>query len=284
MTTTLLDAFELVSHAEQLLPRLDAAAAEFAKRDGLVEEKAWLATARQRMEVAREGTGDLLTRALRIPELEPVKGDHARILQGAVVDALEHLHAGITFAGGARAPLLEALYYKLKIPVLRKCDRDGFEKFCSDFDKRLSSTYARRMLADANYAPVAPALEKLRRSFTTWRDIFIAGPLPDDQVQALRDELDTAARRLELPCRQARLLAQAALVALKDVLEPPALVIARPKRRAGKSLAAELEDDSHPLLEQDPPDVAEPTPEELAEIADTHAATEDASSTDVARS
>lgn len=274
MTSPLLDAFDLVSHSEQLLPRLDAAAAELSKRDGLTDEKAWLEAARQRLTAAREGTGeDLLTRALRIPELEPVKGDQARVLQGAAVDALEHLHAGIVFAGGNRAPLLEALYFKLKIPLLRRCDRDDFEKFCADFEKRLSSSYARRMLADPSYVAVAPALQRLHRAVATWRSVFIAGPLPDSEVQALRVELEAAARRLELPCRQARLLAQAALAPLKDVIDASALV-QRPKRRGARSAAAEAEEDTHPLLEQDPPDPAEPTPEELTELAEAQASSE----------
>jgi hypothetical protein len=267
MTTPLLDAFELVAHSEQLLPRLDAAVAELGKRPGLAEEKAWLKAARARMAAARDGVSeDLPTRALRLPELEPLKGDYTRVLQGAVVDALEHLHAGITFAGGNRAPLLEALYYKLKIPALRRCDRDDFEAFCSDFEKRLTSSYARRMLADETYAPVAPALERLRRSVAVWRSIFIADPIDGAAAQALREELETAARRLELPCRQSRLLAQAALVPLKDVAEAPALVIPKPKRRVARLSGLEGDDDTHPVLEQDPPDPAEPTPEERAEL------------------
>jgi hypothetical protein len=264
MTTPLLDAFELVAHSEQLLPRLDAASAELTKRPGLAEEKAWLQAARQRMAAAREGIGeDLPTRALRLAELEPVKGDYTRILQGAVVDALEHLHAGITFAGGNRAPLLEALYYKLKIPALRRCDRDEFEAFCGDFEKRLTSSYARRMLADPAYAPVISALQHLHRTIAVWRSVFIAAPVEGPEAQALREELEAAARRLEIACRQARLLAQAALAPLKDVLEPNALAIHKPKRRGARSSD---DDDTHALLEQDPPDPAEPTAEELAEL------------------
>jgi hypothetical protein len=275
MTTPLLDAFELVAHSEQLLPRLDAAAAELAKQPGLAEEKAWLEAARQRLAPAREGSGDLLTRALRLPELEPVKGDHARVLQGAVVDALEHVHAGITFVGGPRAPLLEALYYKLKIPVLRRADRDDFERFCGDFEKRLSSSYARRMLADPEYAPAVQALTALQRATATWRSVFVAAPPEEAEAQALRVELEAAARCLETAYRQARLLAQAALAPLKDVIDASTLV-PRSKRRGARSAAAEAEEDTHPLLEHDPPDPAEPTPEELAELDAAQASSGDA--------
>lgn len=268
MLTPLLDAFELVAFAEQLLPRLDAAATELAKLADLAEEKAWLEAARQRMAPAREGTGDLLVRVLRLPELESVKGEHTKVLQGAAVDALEHLHAGITFAGSARAPLLEALYYKLKIPVLRRCDRDEFEKFCTDFEKRLTSSYAKRMLAGETYKPVAPALKQLHKAFATWRSVFVALPAEDAEAHALRDELVAAALRIEIPCRQARLLAQAALAPLKDLSETAAS-LQRAKRR-GRSAAAEAEEDTHALLEQDPPDPALPTTDEQAELAAAH--------------
>jgi hypothetical protein len=263
MTAPLIEAFELVVHSEQLAPRLDAAAAELAKRPGLAEEKAWLETARQRVAPTREGTGDLLVRVLRLPELEPVKAERTRMLQGAVVDALEHLHAAITFAGGPRTPLLEALYFKLKMPVLRRCDRDELERFYADFEKRLSASYTKRMLADETYAPVGPALRAFHAAFATWKSVFVAEPLAEGDAQALRDELLAAARGLEVPCRQARLLAQAALAPLKELAESAALM----QRAKRKGARASEDDETHPVLEQDPPDPSEPTPDERAELS-----------------
>jgi hypothetical protein len=211
----------------------------------------------------REGTGDLLVRALRLPELEPVKGERVRLLQGAAVDALEHLHAAITFAGSPRSPLLEALYFKLKIPVLRRCDRDEFEQFCTDFEKRLTATYSRRMLANETYASSAgPALERLHAAFATWRSVFVTEPLPESEAQALREQLLEAARGLEIPWRQARLLAQAALAPLKE-LEAAAALALKNKRRAAREA-----EDTHAVLEQNPPDPADPTPEEREELDD----------------
>jgi hypothetical protein len=267
MISSLLDAFDLVAHSEHLLLRLDGAAAELSKKQGLKDEKAWLDVARARLTTARTGIADLLTRVLRLPELEPVKEEQARLLQGAAVDAVERLHAGIAFAAGARAPLLEALYGKLKVPVLRRCDREDFEKFCLDFEKRLNTGYARRMFADPSFAVVVPALEQLQQSFATWRGVFSAVPLSESELQALRDELDSVARKLELPCRQARLLAQAALVPLKDLLEDSGLA-QKPKRRGSKS--SERDEDEHPLLEEDPVDPAEPTPPEQLELSQAH--------------
>lgn len=262
MMTSLLDAFDTVSHSEQLLLRLESATAELSKKQGLKEEKAWLDTAMQRVAAAREGVGDLLTRVLRLPELESLREDHARTLQGAAVDAVERLHAGITFAAGSRAPILEALYGKLKMPVLRRCDREDFEKFCVDFEKRLNTSYAKRMFGDASLAVVGPALAQLQQAFATWRGIFSNEGLTEPQAQALRDELDAVARRLELPCRQARLLAEAALTPLKDLLENSGLS-QKPKRR---SKAAEAQDESS-MLDEDPVDPMIPSAEELAELS-----------------
>ena len=260
--TTLLDAFDTVSHSEQLLLRLESATAELSKKQGLKEEKAWLDTAMQRVGAAREGVGDLLTRVLRLPELEPVREEHARTLQGAAVDAVERLHAGITFAAGTRAPIIEALYGKLKLPVLRRCDREDFEKFCVDFEKRLSTSYARRMFGDASFQLVVPALSQLQLAFTTWRGIFSDQPLSEAEAQALRDELDAVSRRLELPCRQARLLAEAALTPLKELFENSGLG-QKPRRRA-KSVE---HDDDASLLDEEPADPSIPSEEELAELA-----------------
>jgi len=260
MITSLVEAFEMVAQAVQLAPRIEAAAAELAHAGGLADEKTWIDAARRRLTTASESVPtDLLTRALRLPELEPVKGDHARSVQGAVVDALEHLQAAITFAGGSRAPLLEALYYKLKIVPLRRVGPEEFEAFWGDFEKRLASTYARRMLADATYAPVTPALERLREAFATWRGIFIGAPAEGEEAEQLRAELASAARRVDLAGRQAKLLAQAALAPLKDQADAAALLGL--KKRRGRD-----DDDTHPLLEQDPPDPRDPTAEELAEL------------------
>ncbi len=273
MTVSRLEAFDLVAHSEQLEVRLEAASSELSKRPGLADEKAWLEVACRRVVSARLGLGDLLTRALRLPELEPLRADHARILQGAAVDALERLHAGITFAGGNRAPLLEALYWKLKIPALRRCERAEFEAFWRDFEKRLASSYARRMLAEPAYLVVAPAMDQLQRAVTTWLGIFTSAPLGELEAQTLREELDAAAKRLEVPCRQARLLAQAALVPLTDLLESSALA-QKPKRRGPRTASTEVDEDNHPLLDQPLPDPAEPSPAEHAELAAAQALAE----------
>ncbi len=265
MVISLLEAFDAVSASEQLLLRLELAAAELSKKQGLKDEKAWLDAATQRVASARTGVGDLLNRVLRLPELEPVREEHARTLQGAAVDAVEKLHAGITFAGGSRAPLLEALYGKLKLPVLRRCDRVDFEKFCADFEKRLNTGYAKRMFADPSFQLVEPVLISLQQAFVTWRNVFSSEILTEVDAQALRDELDAVSRRLELPCRQARLLAEAALVPLRDLLDSSGLS-QKPKRRAKASMS-EIDQQETSVLDDEPIDPAVPNETELEELS-----------------
>jgi hypothetical protein len=260
MTTPLLDAFELLTQAELFPPRLDAAAAELAKLPGLAAEKSWLAAACERAAPARRGTEDLLVRVLRLPELESVRPERLRILQGLVVDALEHLHAAIVFVGSARSPLLEALYFKLKIPQLRRCDREELERFYGDFEKRLGSAYVRRMLKDETYAPAAVAVAGFHAAFATWRGGFLTDALRETEAEALRDELLAAAQGLDVPLRQARLLAQAALAPRKEL--EAALLLQKNKKRSSRA----EEEDTHPLLEKDPPDPAAPTFDERAEL------------------
>ncbi len=267
MPSTLVESFELLIHAEQLPPRLEAAAAALAQLPALEEEKTWLAAARARLAAAHAVShGDLLNRALRLPELEGLKGDRGKLLQGAIADEVERLQAGIAYAGGARSPLLDVLFHNLKIPALRKCPRGELERFCAEIERRLASSYARRMFTSEPYLSVAPAVQALEAAIATWRTVFVDPPLDGPAAAALRDELAGAGRTVELALRQARLLAQAALLPTTEILEGADVVTAKAKRR-GK----DTDEDPHPLLEQDPPDPLLPTADERAEIAAVHA-------------
>jgi hypothetical protein len=263
MGSTLVESFELLVYAEQLAPRLEAAAVAQAQLPELEEEKRWLAAARARLGAVRpESRGDLLNRALRLPELEGLKGERGRLIQGAIADEVERLQAGIAYAGGARSPLLDVLFHNLKVPGLRRCSRPELERFCAEIERRLASSYARRMFAGEPYAAVTPTVQALEVAIATWRSVFSEQPLDDEAAAALREALAEAGRTVEIALRQARLLAQAALLPAADLLDAAGVVTAKAKRR-GK----DAEEDLHPMLEHDPPDPLLPTPDERAEIA-----------------
>ncbi|MEO7735829.1 MAG: hypothetical protein ABIY55_33045 [Kofleriaceae bacterium] len=264
MPSPLVESFELLVHAEQLAPRLEAAAVALAELPALDEEKRWLDAARARLGAARvESYGGLLNRALRLPALEGLKGERGKQLQAAVADEVERLQAGIAYAGGARSPLLDVLFHNLKVPALRKCSRPELERFCAEIERRLASSYARRMFAGEPYLAVTPTVQALEAAIATWRSVFIDPPLDDAAAASLGDELAVAGRSVELSVRQARLLAQAALLPAAALLDAAGVVIAK---RRGK----DADDDTHPLLEHDPPDPLLPTPDEQAEIAAVH--------------
>jgi hypothetical protein len=268
MPSTLVESFELLVHAEQLAPRLAAAATALAQLPGLDQEKEWLAAACARLGAARvEAHGDLLNRALRLPELEGLKGERGKLLQAAIADEFERLQAGITYVAGARSPLLDVLFLNLKVPALRKCGRAELERFCAEIERRLTSSYARRMFKSGPYVAVTPTVQALGAAIATWRGVFIEPPLDDEAAAPLREELAAAGRTVELSLRQARLLAQAALLPAADLLDAAGVLTAKAKRR-GK----DADEDTHPLLEHDPPDPLLPTPEERAEIESVHAA------------
>ncbi|MDQ3369869.1 MAG: hypothetical protein M3680_31005 [Myxococcota bacterium] len=267
MASTLVETFELLVHAEQLAPRLAAAATALAQLPALEAEKAWLAAAVARLAAAQvESHGKLLDRALRLPELESVKGERGKLLQAAIADEVERLQAAITLVGGARSPLIEVLFLNLKVPALRKSGRAELERFCAELERRFTSSYARRMLKGEPYIAVMPTVKALGAAIATWRDVFVEPPLDDEAAAPLRDELATAGATVELAVRQARLLAQAALLPAAELLDAAGVVIAKARRR-GK----DVDEDTHPLLEQDPPDPLLPTAEERAEIAAVHA-------------
>lgn len=266
MASTLLESFELLIQAEQLAPRLTAAAAALAQLPALEDEKAWLATACARLVAVRpDAHGDLLNRALRLPELEGMKAERGKLLQAAIADEIERLQAGIAFAGGARSPLLDVLFHNLKVPALRKCARPELEKFCAELEHRLTSSYARRMFASKPYTEVMPAVQAMTAAVTTWRRVFVEAPLAGAAAEALGEELMAAGRSVELALRQARLLATAALLSAPELVEHVDVVSARAKKR-GK----DTDEDAPALLEKDPPDPLQPTADERAEISEMH--------------
>ena len=127
------------------------------------------------------------------------------------------------------------------MPQLRRLPREDLERACAEVEKRLGSGYAKRMFANETYAVVSPALAEVRAAIATWRSVFVAPPLEEPR----------------LPERH---LAQAALLPTQELLDAAGLT---PKPRKKK----EADEDTHPLLENDPPDPTLPTEEEQAEIA-----------------
>lgn len=257
---TPLDAYTLLVDLEALAPRLDAAAAALQQLPNLDEEQAWLAAARQRLASVRNAShADLLDRALRLAELESEKSERGKLLQAAVADEVERLQAAITLAGSARSPLLEVLFLNLKVPSLRKCSKAELDRFCAELERRLATSYAKRVLGGGTYKSVVPNVKAFATAVQTWRNVFVEPALDGEAAAPVREELIAAGSVAELAVRQARMLAQAALLPAKELLDAAGVVAKRARK-----------DDTHPMLEADPPDPLLPTSSERAEIADAH--------------
>ncbi len=241
MSTTLADAFDRIAHAEVFAERLERAGAELGGREGLADEARWLEDARRRIERAREGAGDLLTRALRLPEFSPMRDEGVRTLQGVAVDALEGVQRTIVAEAGDRSPLLEVLFRATKLPAMRRCGREEFDEFDAEMERRLTSTYVKRMLADASYAAVVAQVTEFRRAVEAWRGIFV--PCGEEEAAVIRDALRALAEGLDAPSRQARALAEAAFVVAPDLREASG-IFDKPKRRAARVVRAEAEGDA----------------------------------------
>lgn len=227
------EAFDLIAHAEVLEERLGAAAVELAKREATVTESLWLASAAKRIGQARKHVGDLHARCLRLPEMHSLRVEHARSLQGAVMDAFDSLLASITKELGERSPLIEAIYRNIKTPQMRRCAPADFEKFCVEIEKRLGTSYVSRLLADPEYAAIEPALAAYRAAVETWRTSFSAEPATEAECAELRGEVESIAQAIDTAMRQARLLTEAARVTAGDLFDS-ASILEKPKRRGSK--------------------------------------------------
>lgn len=230
---TLVDAFDAIAQGEVLAKLLETAAAELEKHPAHAEERAWLVTAAGRVGAAHAPVGDLLTRALRLPELEALRAERSRTLQGNVVDAFEALQVAIATKIGERSPLIEAIFRNIKTPQLRKVAKKDFEKQMAEIEKRLASSYVSRMLGDPDYAVLQPALASYRDALGIWENIFSGDPPSEEEQADLREELDKRAYAIENASRQARLLVEAAQVTAFDFFDATK-IFEKPKRRGGR--------------------------------------------------
>ena len=230
MSSSVIEAFELLSFTEVLAERVRTAAETASPKQGFKNEKTWLQQAVDLISTSTEGVKALVKSAVKLPELAQLREEHAQEFQNAVIDAVEKLQGGITFQHGSRSPLLEALFGTLKLPQLRRADRESFQTFCTEFEKRLNSGYSKRMLADPGFAFALPVVSQWQQSVAQWQQAFTPEPLEETEATALRDQLVRAAEDLEVPLRQVRLLCEAALAPLKNGFEESGIG-QKPKRK-----------------------------------------------------
>ncbi|RKH45208.1 hypothetical protein D7Y23_26240 [Corallococcus sp. AB050B] len=246
MSSTL-ESYELIRFAEAFEARLATAEEMVVGRPGLEAEKQWLASALERLREAREPAGGLLEQVKDLPELDEAREEFSFDQQGRWVDALEKLHAGITFTASSRAPVIEALFPHLKFPQLRRAPVEMVNEYATSYERRLKSAYVTRIFSRDDFAMVRPVVDLVAATFAAWTASLSPTPLPPDQEAALREALVSLGRRLDVALRQGRLLAEAALVPVPGVFEAAGLTL-KPRKRAGKSLALSAEEGASELF------------------------------------
>ncbi|MFB1479856.1 hypothetical protein [Corallococcus sp. RDP092CA] len=262
MSSTL-ESYELIRFAEAFEARLANAEEMLVGRPGLEAEKQWLASALERLREAREPAGGLLEQVKDLPELDEAREEFSFDQQGRWVDALEKLHAGITFTASSRAPVIEALFPHLKFPQLRRAPVEMVNEYATSYERRLKSAYVTRIFSRDDFAMVRPVVDQVAATFAAWTASLSPTPLPPDQEAALREALVSLGRRLDVALRQGRLLAEAALVPAPGVFEAAGLTL-KPRKRAGKSLALSAEEGASDLFGGD----GDPSPEDAFEGAE----------------
>ncbi|RKH11414.1 hypothetical protein D7V97_11255 [Corallococcus sp. CA053C] len=246
MSSTL-ESYELIRFAEAFEARLATAEEMVVGRPGLEAEKQWLASALERLREAREPAAGLLEQVKDLPELDEAREEFSFDQQGRWVDALEKLHAGITFTASSRAPVIEALFPHLKFPQLRRAPGELVNEYASSYERRLKSAYVTRIFSRDDFAMVRPVVDLVASTFAAWNASLSPTPLPPDEEAALREALVSLGRRLDVALRQGRLLAEAALVPVPGVFEAAGLTL-KPRKRAGRSLALSAEDGAPELF------------------------------------
>lgn len=240
MSVSCLEAYDLIRFAELFEARLSAAEEQLAAKRGLVREKEWMGAALELVRLERIPAPGLLERVRSLPELDEVREEFGAELLNAWVDALEKLHAGITFSAGSRSPVIDALFPHLKFPQLRRASREAVTEYAALYERRLKSSYVTRLLAQDELALVRPVLEQVALAHAQWMACYEPTPLPEEEAAPLREGLTTLGRRLDIAVRQARLLAEAALTPVRDAFDASGLAL-KPRRRPGRGGAAELD-------------------------------------------
>jgi hypothetical protein len=291
MSLSTLEAYDLIRFSEAFEARLVTASDMLADREGLALEKEWMATALRLVRSGLAPAPALIGRAKDLPELEEAREEFSFQQQNLWVDALEKLHAGITFCASSRSPVIEALFPHLKFPQLRRASQEVVSEFATAYERRLKSSYVTRIFSQDDFAFVRPVVDQVAQAYAAWQASLAPANLSEAQTAPLRSELISVGTRLDTAVRQARLLAEAALVPVPGAFDSTGLA-ARPKRRSGKGLPFGIEepttgmapeeaaqdseiDDSEPPAEpepaQEPPaveqDPAAAAPEAAAETA-----------------
>jgi hypothetical protein len=231
-TMNTLEAYDLVVFALSMHDKLAQAARVLDQKAEAAAEKGWMEEAEKLLAESLVKAKPLLEWARPLPELRAVRMESAAEVIGVWVDALEKLHAGITFHASSRTPLLPALFSHTKFPALRKASFEVAEEYARELQRRLKASYVERMLGLEEFAFARPIVEQAIAAFEAVVATCGETQLPEDETRAVTEALLAYAKELELRLAQVKLLAQAALVPFESAFDQAGLSQKPKKRRA----------------------------------------------------
>ncbi len=245
-TQTIAEAVDLIEFASRTRERLELAVSRLAGDApapapaaapaalGLAsaaweDERQWLETAARRVNARLRRAEWALEAALFLPERQETRSERTVQLLQAWVDAMEQVLSGIVQHASVGAPILEVLFPHQRFAVVRRGGAQA-QSYSQEFQRRVESSYVRRLRADPEYPFLGALLDVARLAHEAWRTM-VAAPVPsEEEAVALRSAVLEAADALELSLRQGRSLAEAAL-AVAPALVAELGLDAKPRKR-----------------------------------------------------
>lgn len=209
---------ERLEAAERLVGRLESMANRLANSPLDGEERGWLAAAARRLSAALPAVRAALETSLDLPELKALRAERLTRLEQDWLTAVRELFAQLERNVGANSPLIEALFPHLRF---ERIERPGASQraFRAELSTRRNSTYVVRMTADPEYPFLAGLLEPVALAERALAAFESSAPPGEDELARLRAEVLDAGQALSRVQRQARALAEAALIEAPDLFE-----------------------------------------------------------------
>jgi hypothetical protein len=193
------------------------------------EERDWLLAAARRLSATLPPLESALEGGIALPELKALRAERQARLEHDWLDALVELFGELQTRLGGNSPLIEALFPHQRFERL---ERPGAAQraYRAEFSTRRTSGYITRMELDPEYPFLRPLLESVDRAHQALGS-FDAPALDDVEIERIRTTILDAAQALLRAQRQARSLAEAALIEAPELFSELAFE-QRARRRA----------------------------------------------------
>jgi hypothetical protein len=209
---------ERLESAERLVSRLESTSIRLANSVLKGEERGWLEAAAQRLSAALPLVRAALETSLDLPELKALRAERLSRLEHDWLSAVRQLFGELERSVGANSPLIEALFPHLRFD---RIERPGASQraFRAELSTRRNSTYVLRMAADPEYPFLAGLLEPVALAERALAAFEASAPPGEEELARLRAEVLEAGHALSRTQRQARALAEAALIDAPELFE-----------------------------------------------------------------